>query len=228
DNYESYGNAIGDFDNNGFSDIAVLNAHGDSVSLWKNSGGSNKWVKVKLIGTVSNKEAIGSILEVWRGSSKYVRYYGCGASYLSQNSSNIILGLGSSISIDSLFVRWPSGIINVFRNISSNQTVTLVEDGVIGIHNNNNNLPSEYKLFQNYPNPFNPSTVISYQLVVNSFVNLKVYDLLGSEVATLVNEQLKAGSYKVEWNGANYPGGAYFYRLIANDFTETKKMILIK
>ena len=87
---------------------------------------------------------------------------------------------------------------------------------------------SDFKLGQNYPNPFNPSTVISYQLPVNSNVTLKVYDLLGKEVATLVDEYKPAGSFSVEFNADGLSSGIYFYILRAESFTETKKMILMK
>ena len=85
-----------------------------------------------------------------------------------------------------------------------------------------------YNLSQNYPNPFNPSTVISYQLPVIGFVTLKVYDILGREVATLVNEEKPAGEYEVEFNGTNLPSGIYFYQIKAGNYSETKKMVLLK
>ncbi len=90
------------------------------------------------------------------------------------------------------------------------------------------NIPNEFSLGQNYPNPFNPKTVISFQLAVNSFTSLKVYDLLAREVATLVNEQLKPGTYEVDWDGSKFASGVYYYKLTAGDYTETKKMILLK
>jgi hypothetical protein len=83
-------------------------------------------------------------------------------------------------------------------------------------------------LSQNYPNPFNPSTIINYQLPNTSDVKLIVYDLLGQEVRTLVNEKQNAGSYQVQFDGSNLASGVYFYKLSATEFTETKKMILIK
>ena len=88
--------------------------------------------------------------------------------------------------------------------------------------------PKEFKLEQNYPNPFNPSTVISYQLPVVSNITLKVYDILGSEVITLVNEQQEPGYYEVQFNAANIASGMYVYRLQAGDFISVKKMLLIK
>jgi photosystem II stability/assembly factor-like uncharacterized protein len=90
--------------------------------------------------------------------------------------------------------------------------------------------PEHFSLHQNYPNPFNPSTVIRYQLSVAGFTTLKVFDLLGKEVATLVHEKQNAGSYAVDFNSTEYilPSGIYFYTLNAGDFKETRKMILVK
>jgi Secretion system C-terminal sorting domain len=101
--------------------------------------------------------------------------------------------------------------------------------------NNDQNYTEDFQLFQNYPNPFNPSTKISYQLPVNSNITLKVYDVIGNEVATLLDEYKPSGSYEVEFNVASHSGkgrnltsGIYFYRLQAGDLIETKKMILMK
>jgi hypothetical protein len=91
-----------------------------------------------------------------------------------------------------------------------------------------NEIPSYYNLFQNYPNPFNPNTSIRYQVSSIKIIKLVVYDLLGKEVEVLVNENQKPGTYEVSWDGSNYPSGMYFYRLTAGDFSETKKMVLVK
>ena len=87
---------------------------------------------------------------------------------------------------------------------------------------------SGFKLAQNYPNPFNPATTIKYSLPENSFVTLKVYNILGKEVATLVNEEKSTGIYEVSFNATNLPSGIYFYTIHAGKLMETKKMILIK
>jgi photosystem II stability/assembly factor-like uncharacterized protein len=88
--------------------------------------------------------------------------------------------------------------------------------------------PKIFDLSQNYPNPFNPSTTISYQLPETGNVNIKVYDVLGKEVATLVNNEQRAGSYKVDFNGSSLASGIYYYQIRAGKFVETKKMILLK
>ena len=88
--------------------------------------------------------------------------------------------------------------------------------------------PEKFDLLQNYPNPFNPNTEINYQLPERSFVAIKVFDVLGTEIAVLVNEEKPAGSYEVEYNASNLPSGVYFYQLSAGSFIETKKMILLR
>ena len=93
-----------------------------------------------------------------------------------------------------------------------------------------NLIPKEYSLSQNYPNPFNPSTVINYSIPQNSLVTLKVYDMAGKEIATLVNTQAVPGNYSVNFNANNYglSSGIYFYKLVAGNFVNVKKLVLIK
>jgi hypothetical protein len=104
----------------------------------------------------------------------------------------------------------------------------LTNINVIGIQPNGTAIPTSFKLEQNYPNPFNPTTNIKIDVPKPSDVKVIVYDMLGREVETLVNEHLSAGSYKLNWNAVKYSSGIYFYRIISKDFTDTKKMILVK
>ena len=99
---------------------------------------------------------------------------------------------------------------------------------ITGIHNITSTIPDNYNLSQNYPNPFNPVTKINFAIPKAGFVTLKIYDILGREVNTLVNESVKAGNYSVEFNGTALSSGVYFYRLISDNFIDTKKMMLIK
>ena len=93
---------------------------------------------------------------------------------------------------------------------------------------NSNSAPLSFRLYQNYPNPFNPSTTIKYSLPKEGIVTLKVYNVLGKEVKTLVNEFENAGVYNVSFNASELPSGIYFYRLISGNFTQVKKLILLK
>jgi hypothetical protein len=89
-------------------------------------------------------------------------------------------------------------------------------------------IPTDFVLNQNYPNPFNPSTTIQFDLPKTSEVSLKIFNILGEEVATLVSDRLSAGSYSYEWDASHLPSGVYLYRLETEDFVETKKMILLR
>ena len=89
-------------------------------------------------------------------------------------------------------------------------------------------LPKEFVLTQNYPNPFNPSTKIKYSIPISNAVRIKVYDMLGKEIKTLVNEFKSAGVYEIEFDASNLPSGVYFYRIISGTYSEIKKMLLLK
>jgi len=99
---------------------------------------------------------------------------------------------------------------------------------VTAVDDENGKLPAKYSLAQNFPNPFNPVTTIAYQLPQSGRVSIIVYDLLGSEVATLVNNVQSAGIHTVKWNAINVASGIYFYRLKAGSFTQTRKLVVIK
>jgi hypothetical protein len=115
-----------------------------------------------------------------------------------------------------------------------------IESSPTSVENDENNgsVPSDFALRQNYPNPFNPNTIISYRLPVQSYVTLKIYDIIGNDVATLVNEEKGPGTYEVEFsatggsasggNAYNLSSGIFFYQLQAGGFVQTKKMVLLK
>lgn len=103
----------------------------------------------------------------------------------------------------------------------------IVPQGTAGV-NTESKVPEEYILAQNYPNPFNPATLIRYQIPESGEVTLKIFDLLGHEVAMIVNEYKTAGTYEVEFNAVESPSGVYFYQLKSGDFIQTRKMLLLK
>jgi len=133
-------------------------------------------------------------------------------------------GLGD-LSVSSLYLQ-PYGYIyagttfhSVYRRPLSDFT---------GLKNPGGQIPKNFSLSQNYPNPFNPSTNIKFVVPKSSFITITIYDVLGREITTLVNEQLKPGNYSVDWDAGKYASGVYFYKLSAGYFSETKLMVLLK
>ena len=122
-----------------------------------------------------------------------------------------------------------NALLKVFTNGGVKEIVLtgIGKDNTVDLENEINT-PLTYSLEQNYPNPFNPSTKIKWQSPISSWQTLKIYDVLGNEVATLVNEFRSAGNYEINFNASNIPSGVYFYRLQSGSFTETKKMLMIK
>lgn len=118
---------------------------------------------------------------------------------------------------------WTANFIGITHTINGGGQITYT-----GLQNINNEIPNSFKLYQNYPNPFNPITNVKYQITQSTFVNITVYDILGRNIETLVNENQKAGTYLVDWNAQKYTSGIYFYKLITKDYSETRKMTLIK
>lgn len=110
--------------------------------------------------------------------------------------------------------------------VGDNKTV-LFNPLIVSI-DNEIKLPIQFMLNQNYPNPFNPTTIIKYQIPELSYVRIKVFDVIGNEIEALVNEEKSAGEYEIEFDGTNLTSGVYFYQLRAGDYTETKKMILLR
>ena len=114
------------------------------------------------------------------------------------------------------------------HNISRGVWRRPLSDMITSANEKSDKIPRNFTLFQNYPNPFNPTTTLSFVISHQSLVSLKVYNILGEEVAAIVNKELPAGNYKYQWNAGNLASGIYFYRLRAGNFVDTKKLILIK
>ena len=132
--------------------------------------------------------------------------------------------LESMVSLNDVF--FPDG--NTGWIVGDSGTILYTTNGGVFVNNIGNKIPGKYVLYQNYPNPFNPSTTIRFDIPKSGFTSLIVYDILGREVAVLGNEFLKAGSYETEWFAGDYNSGVYFYKLIAEDYIDVKKMVLMK
>ncbi len=136
------------------------------------------------------------------------------------------------------WITQPSGTINNLRGIDFINATTgwivgasgnVLRQGIpVNIQKIGNEIPTEFKLYQNYPNPFNPKTIIRFKIKESGFIQLKLFDILGREVEILVNESLEQGVYEILFEGEDLPSGIYFYKLIAEDFSSTKKLLLLK
>lgn len=125
-----------------------------------------------------------------------------------------------------------NSVIDLNGNIGSSSVWTVLVSGSSAPKLINNSeavvVPDKSELSQNYPNPFNPTTTLKYALPKNSYVTIKLYNSLGAEVTTPVREEKPAGFYEVTFDGSRFASGMYFYRMTAGEFTETKKLILVK
>jgi len=232
------GTTWGDYDNDGDLDLFMGNFSGKSSSIFRNDQSGNSWLNVQCIGTTSNRSAIGTKVrvkavingeEVWQ-----LREISGQTGYNAQNSLRAHFGLGEAVRVDSLVVEWPSGTVDVFSDFLPNKFTTVTEGGTItGVQAVTVNEVADFRLGQNYPNPFNPTTTIEYELTNDSQVVLQVYNLLGQQTRTLVNQSQPPGMHSAVWDGRNDLGqmtssGIYIYRLQVGSFTQTRKMIFLQ
>lgn len=237
----SNGSSFGDYDNDGDLDLYVTNGNQAPVQnnfLFRNDGNSNKWINILCKGTNSNKSAIG--VRVYAKALingvhiTQMQEISGQSGYNAQNSLNVEFGLGNATQIDTLIIRWTSGLVENYYNVVANRFLTATEgQDLTNIQIYNNEIPEKFGLKQNYPNPFNPVTTVEFSIPSNvkgetSDVNLSIYDFTGKLIETLVNASLSSGTYRVNWNASGYSSGVYFYKLNAGEFTDTKKMILLK
>lgn len=228
DSAKSHGSAVCDYNNDGYADLFVILSD-SNARAYRNSGSSNKWLKIKCEGVQSNRDAIGSIVTVYSGSLMNRQVILAGNSFLSSDDVVLIFGIGSNSQADSVNIRWTNGLNETVFNLPANNRYIIREgSGIIGINVVSTEVPSGYNLEQNYPNPFNPSTQINFSVPMIGFVTIKVFDIMGREVNTLVSAELNPGKYSTDFNSAGLSSGIYFYSLYANGFSETKKMILTK
>jgi serine protease len=144
------------------------------------------------------------------------------------SSGPYTIGTGHTQTVGFALVVGDSSLTNIQQNADAAKARWKSIATTVGIGDNTTATPATFRLAQNYPNPFNPATNFEFQIAQRELVNLKIFDVLGREIATLVNELRPAGVYTIRWDASSLPSGVYFYRLRAGDFVETRKMVFAK
>ncbi|NNL79155.1 MAG: T9SS type A sorting domain-containing protein, partial [Flavobacteriaceae bacterium] len=212
DDRSSFSNAIGDYNNDGLIDIAVANNQDADLFVWKNeTTNSNNWIKLKLEGTISNRDGIGSVIEIGIEGESQFYYTACGEGYLSQNSQYEIIGLGTTSSVDFIRIKWLSGVEDYFYNLAANQSYDFTE-GTGTLSDSNSEISEDVELF---PNPVEEFLQIRTDFPIEE---ITIFDSLGKTV--LKAEINGAESIKLSLNPLN--SGVYFVQIktITGNFIE--------
>ncbi|MBR9846920.1 MAG: T9SS type A sorting domain-containing protein [Algicola sp.] len=212
DEFKSFSNAIGDIDNDGFQDFIVANQAPDNHSLWHNQNDTNNWLKVKLEGVQSNKNGIGSWIEVFANNIVMYRYTVCGEGFLGQNSATEIFGIADATTIDYVKVTWLSGVEDVITNVSANQTLLIEEGSTLSTSDFNMTAISVS------PNPTHGMVRING---LNQPVEAKVFDYLGRLV---FSKSLSLNDALIDLS--NNSKGMYLLQLKDETSEVTKKIVL--
>jgi len=199
--------------------------YGGGIFLSTNNG--TNWVAVN--NGITNLTVLSLAISgtnIFAGSGGVYYSSNNGANWILKNQGFTDIHAIISLIITNNYIFAGTGYYSVWRRLY---------DDILGIQNISTEAPLTYSLSQNYPNPFNPSTKISFALPKQGLVTIKVFDMLGKEIETLVNESLKPGTYEAAFDGSSYPSGVYFYRLTVrhggsstDGFVETKRMVMIK
>jgi hypothetical protein len=244
-NRAAWGVSSGDYDNDGDLDLYVtynsLTAGPATDALYRNDlTDGNHWINIRCEGTTSNRSAIGARVRakatVFGNTYWQMREISAQNAATGQNSLRVHFGLGDATLIDSLEIVWPSGISEIYTNIGVDQFYRAVEgqglDPLTAIPTPQTT-PSGYDLYQNYPNPFNPTTTIRYTLLRTAPITLKIFDVSGRKVRTLVDDTQTAGTKSVAWDGRDDSGkpaasGVYVYQLRTGFSVQSRKMLLVR
>ena len=212
DTANSYSNAIGDINNDGLTDFLVTNID-EKIFLYQNqTTTANKWLKIALEGTQSNRDGIGSLIEISINGNPQYRYTLCGEGYLSQNSATEIFGLGTATIVDYVKIKWLSGIEDVIYNVTPNQKITIVEGSTLSVNDINQPLKLTYN------NPIDDILNLNSNLKIGS---INVYNQLGQKIF-----QFKGvSSLSQEVNLASLPTGIYVMELYFENFKHILKIV---
>jgi hypothetical protein len=237
DNREASALSVGDINGDGFLDIYLVKyGSGSSPNrLFLNGGNDNHWLQIALQGTDSNRLGLGCRVKAVAGDLVQWRDVGGGREESCSNAPYVQLGLGTHAAVDSIYVYWLPGVVDILTDVTADRRITVVEGSSAVGNLGGDMVPMSVRLYEAYPNPFNPMTVLTFSLSMASQVSLVVYDIMGHEVETLCRDFLGAGVHRVMFDGSGLASGVYFCRLSvrtptgqAGNFTAVNKMVLLK
>ncbi len=227
------GAGILDYDRDGFLDI-YLPADNQNHILYHNMANNQaSWVGFILEGTVSNRDAVGSLATLYTANRKQVYYTTCGNGFLRQDNPWVHFGLGTVTTIDSVVIRWPLGYRQVIKNLAINQYHQIKEPEQTRVaHNVQQVIPDAFRL-DNYPNPFNANTTIVFDLNRATSVTLDIHDITGRLIRRLVNQKLTIGEHRVSWDGRDDFGrmsasGTFIVMLTIEHSVLVRKLVLLR
>jgi hypothetical protein len=231
DTSQSRGCAWGDVDQDGDLDLYVANQNGPNRLFRNDQSTGNHWLHVDLEGTISNRSAIGARVRVVADGVSRLREVSGGDGYCSQNSLTVEFGLGASSLVDTIEVRWPSGIIWDSTAVAVDQVLDLIEFAIPGDVRDGRGVGASVELAAALPNPFAAETRFEYALPVAGRARLTIVDLQGRRVATLVDGEAGPGRHGATWDGRDARGrrareGIYFARLEVGTVTLVRKVVL--
>lgn len=222
-----------DFDRDGDVDMMVSDQASSSdrkLFLYRNNLNESNWLLVKLNGIQNNSQGLGASIIVITDGMKQIRQVQDKPT--NSPGSWAHFGVGKAAQVDTLEIRWPSGLVDIATNLTVNQYIKIKEGhGVVsdlGPRNEDGLSPYAYYLNQNFPNPFNPLTTIRYSIQKAGPVKLTIYDLLGRQRDVVVNAWQTAGEYKINWQPEGLAAGVYMYKLEAGAFQDIKKLVYLK
>jgi len=233
------GAAVGwsDYDGNGFPDLYVVNgwahwpfADGPHV-LYRNDGNDHHWLKVRLVGISSNRDAIGARVRIVAGGQTQYRVQNGSVNDMGQSSMDIHFGLAEATAVDSLTVWWPNGSTETFTDLLADQTLLIVEEPTTSVAGDLDITPAALRVF--CPNPFRAPATVRFDVPSAADVKLEIFDVGGRLMQRLVEGRQAPGRYTVVWDGRDAggrpaAGGVYFIRLTSDDMRARHRIVLAR